>query len=157
MTQPSYQLHTHNGWALSAGAGLTRVVNPALLGARGVGAETAAALLVAAGDNPDRMRSEASFAALCGTNPSPGSPQPPTLTTGHTNTNQHTHNPLMCPPLVGLRLWESGGFGLLLAASVMGVSTPVGQTQLTRIPDGPSSTAACRVSPTTPTWTRRRH
>ena len=24
----------------------------------------------------------------------------------------------MCPPLVGLRLWESGGFGLLLAASL---------------------------------------
>ena len=25
-------------------------------------------------------------------NPSEGSPPPPTLTTGHTNTNQHTHN-----------------------------------------------------------------
>ena len=43
--------------------------NPALLGACGVGAETAAALLVAAGDNPERLRSEASFAALCGTSP----------------------------------------------------------------------------------------
>ena len=43
--------------------------NPALRGACGVGAETAAALLVAAGDNPERMRSEASFAALCGTSP----------------------------------------------------------------------------------------
>jgi transposase len=28
-----------------------------------------AALLIAAGDNPDRLRSEASFAALCGVNP----------------------------------------------------------------------------------------
>ena len=44
-------------------------VNPALLSARGVGADTAAALLVAAGDNPERMRSEASFAALCGASP----------------------------------------------------------------------------------------
>ena len=45
------------------------VVNPALLGARGVGIEVAATLLVAAGDNPHRMRSEAAFAALCGASP----------------------------------------------------------------------------------------
>ena len=43
--------------------------NPALLATPGVGADTAAALLVAAGDNPDRMQSEASFAALCGASP----------------------------------------------------------------------------------------
>src|ERR1700722_9801759 len=42
---------------------------PALLGARGAGPGTAAALLIAAGDNPHRMRSEASFAALCGASP----------------------------------------------------------------------------------------
>jgi transposase len=43
--------------------------NPALLSARGVRPDTASALIVAAGDNPDRMRSEASFAALCGASP----------------------------------------------------------------------------------------
>ena len=43
--------------------------NPALLAATGVGPDTAAALLVAAGDNPGRMRTEASFAALCGASP----------------------------------------------------------------------------------------
>jgi transposase len=43
--------------------------NPALLGARGVGTEVAATLLVTAGDNPHRMRSEAAFAALCGASP----------------------------------------------------------------------------------------
>ena len=43
--------------------------NPALLAATGVGPDTAAALLVAAGDNPGRMKSERSFAALCGTSP----------------------------------------------------------------------------------------
>lgn len=43
--------------------------NPALLAAKGVGPDTAAALLVAVGDNPDRMRSERSFAALCGASP----------------------------------------------------------------------------------------
>ena len=35
----------------------------------GVGADTAAALLVAAGDNPDRFRSEAAFSMLCGSSP----------------------------------------------------------------------------------------
>jgi transposase len=43
--------------------------NPALLGAKGVGSEVAATLLVAAGDNPGRMTSERSFAALCGVSP----------------------------------------------------------------------------------------
>ena len=43
--------------------------NPALLGAKGVGPDTASVLLVAAGDNPGRMRSERSFAALCGASP----------------------------------------------------------------------------------------
>ncbi|MFC9636566.1 IS110 family transposase [Streptomyces mirabilis] len=42
---------------------------PELLGLYGVGPDTAAALLTAAGDNPDRLSSEASFAALCGASP----------------------------------------------------------------------------------------
>ena len=49
--------------------GLCAEANPALLGTLGVGPDTAAALLVAAGDNPGRMKSEGSFAALCGTSP----------------------------------------------------------------------------------------
>ncbi|MGF6884941.1 transposase [Nocardia sp. GAS34] len=40
-----------------------------LLARPGIGPETAAALLCVAGDNPDRMHSEASFAALCGVSP----------------------------------------------------------------------------------------
>jgi len=43
--------------------------NPALLAAPGVGPDTASVLLVAAGDNPNRMKSERSFAALCGASP----------------------------------------------------------------------------------------
>ena len=43
--------------------------NPALLAAYGVGCETAAVLLITAGDNPDRLSSESSFAALCGASP----------------------------------------------------------------------------------------
>lgn len=45
------------------------IAAPGLLEHRGVGPDTAAALLIAAGDNPDRLGSEASFAALCGTSP----------------------------------------------------------------------------------------
>ncbi len=48
---------------------LTRRVCPELLARTGVGFEVASSLLVAAGDNPDRLRSEASFAALCGVSP----------------------------------------------------------------------------------------
>ena len=43
--------------------------NPALLAAHGVGPDSAAALLIAAGDNPARMKSERSFAALCALSP----------------------------------------------------------------------------------------
>lgn len=50
-------------------AQLCAAINPALLAARGVGPEVAATLLVAAGDNPHRMNSEAAFAALCGASP----------------------------------------------------------------------------------------
>ena len=40
-----------------------------LLARHGVGYHTAGSLLCAAGDNPDRLATEASFAALCGTSP----------------------------------------------------------------------------------------
>jgi transposase len=55
-------------------AAITAVVasiNPGLLAAHGVGPDTAAQLLITAGGNPDRLHREASFAALCGTAPSP--------------------------------------------------------------------------------------
>jgi transposase len=42
---------------------------PQLLQRHGVGPDSATALLITAGDNPDRMSSEASLAALCGVSP----------------------------------------------------------------------------------------
>ena len=39
----------------------------------GIGPDTAAALLVTAGSNPERLKSEAAFAALCGVSPVPAS------------------------------------------------------------------------------------
>ena len=51
------------------------VINRAgsLLELPGVGIETAAQLLITAGDNPDRLRSEPAFAKLCGVAPLPAS------------------------------------------------------------------------------------
>ncbi|MET9520750.1 IS110 family transposase, partial [Streptomyces sp. NPDC002994] len=46
---------------------------PQLLALCGVGPETAGQLLTTAGDNPDRLRSEASFAHLCAAAPVPAS------------------------------------------------------------------------------------
>jgi len=43
---------------------LVTEVSPELLSIKGVGPETAATLLVAAGDNPERLRSESAFAHL---------------------------------------------------------------------------------------------
>jgi transposase len=52
---------------------LVRQVAPTLLAVYGVGVHTAAILLVAAGDNPHRLKSEAAFAHLCGVAPIPAS------------------------------------------------------------------------------------
>lgn len=46
---------------------------PELMALDGVGPDTAATLLIAAGDNPERLKSEASFANLCGAAPVPAS------------------------------------------------------------------------------------
>lgn len=43
---------------------------PQLLQRRGIGPDSAAALLITTGDNPDRLNSAAAFVALCGASPS---------------------------------------------------------------------------------------
>ncbi len=48
---------------------LVKRTAPGLVALRGVGVDVAGALLVAAGDNPERLADEASFAALCGVSP----------------------------------------------------------------------------------------
>jgi transposase len=52
---------------------LVAAINPRLLATFGVGPDTAGQLLVTAGDNPDRITSEAAFAMLCGAAPLPAS------------------------------------------------------------------------------------
>jgi transposase len=54
-------------------AELVAATAPRLLELHGVGIDTAAILLVAAGDNPQRIRSEGSWAHLCGVAPIPAS------------------------------------------------------------------------------------
>ena len=44
-------------------------VAPELISLPGIGTDSAATLLIVAGDNPERLRSEASFASLCGVSP----------------------------------------------------------------------------------------
>ena len=57
---------------------------PTLLALQGVGLDVAGQLLVTAGDNPDRIHSEAAFAHLCGVAPIPAS--------SGKNTNRHRLN-----------------------------------------------------------------
>ena len=57
---------------------------PRTLALLGVGTEHAAQLLITAGGNPERLRSEASFAALCAASPIPASSG---------KTNRHRLNP----------------------------------------------------------------
>jgi transposase len=52
---------------------LVAAINPQLLAVKGVGPDVAGQLLVTAGDNPERLRSEAAFAMLCGVAPLPAS------------------------------------------------------------------------------------
>jgi transposase len=49
--------------------GLVAQAAPELVSLAGIGTENAATLLIVAGDNPQRLRSEASFASLCGVAP----------------------------------------------------------------------------------------
>ena len=54
-------------------AELVDTLNPALAQVKGISAVTAAQLLITAGDNPERITSEAAFAMLCGAAPIPAS------------------------------------------------------------------------------------
>ena len=52
---------------------LTRTAAPALVGIFGIGPDSAASLLIAAGSNSERLQSEAAFASLCSVSPKPAS------------------------------------------------------------------------------------
>ncbi len=64
-------LETEHELELIEGAlkGLVIATNVSLLSEKGAGVDVASTLLVVAGDNPERLKSEASLAALCGVSP----------------------------------------------------------------------------------------
>jgi transposase len=66
----SVEIGTHDA-VLDA---ITRTAAPALREAFGIGPDSAAEMMIVAGDNPERFRSEAAFAKLCG--PAPSQPRP---------------------------------------------------------------------------------
>ena len=82
---------------------LCAAANPALLAAHGVGPDTAAALLIAAGDNPHRLHSDASFAALCGASPLPASSGQTTRHRLNRGGNRHANQALWRIAMVRLR------------------------------------------------------
>jgi transposase len=64
------------GWRTARPRGAScarRPAAPRTLALHGVGPDHAAQLLITAGGNPDRLRSEAAFAALCAASPIPAS------------------------------------------------------------------------------------
>lgn len=63
---------------------ITTTIAPKLLAAHGIGPDTATGLLLSAGDNPDRLRSERSWAALLASSPIPASSG---------KTTRHRYNP----------------------------------------------------------------
>jgi transposase len=52
---------------------LVRELAPELVAVKGIGTHTAASVLIAAADNPERLKNEAAFAHLCGAAPIPAS------------------------------------------------------------------------------------
>jgi transposase len=63
---------------------LVAAAAPTLCALKGVGTDVAGAVLVAAGDNPERLRSEGAFANLCGVAPLPASSGKTTVAIGST-------------------------------------------------------------------------
>ena len=88
-------------------ARLTTETAPTLREGFGVGAHTAAELLIIFGDNPDRIRSEAAFAKLCGACPIPASSG---MTTGRHRLNRgghrHAHAALYRAVIVRMRFHQ---------------------------------------------------
>src|SRR5215203_4706303 len=70
---------------------LVAQVAPELVCSPGIGTDHAATLLIVAGDNPQRLRSEASFASLCGV--APISKLPPARSSGIASTEVATETP----------------------------------------------------------------
>jgi transposase len=81
---------------------LVTKASPALMEVYGVGTHVAGQLLVTAGDNPDRLHSDAAFAQLCGTAPLPASSGRTTRHRLNRGGDRHANNALHTIALVRL-------------------------------------------------------
>ena len=96
---------------------------PALLAVKGVGTDIAGALLVAAGDNPQRLHSEAAFASLCGAAPIPAS-------SGRTNRHRLSRgggrdaNRALYPLAIGRMGWDPATRTYVTRRTAAGLSKP---------------------------------
>jgi transposase len=81
---------------------LVTQASPALMDVYGVGTHVAGQLLVTAGDNPDRLHSDAAFAQLCGTAPLPASSGRTTRHRLNRGGDRHANNALHTIALVRL-------------------------------------------------------
>ena len=79
---------------------------PTTLAVFGMGPDTSAALLVTAGDNPDRLRSEAAFARLCGVAPIPASSGKTTRHRLHRGGDRSANRALHIAVIVRMRYCE---------------------------------------------------
>jgi transposase len=73
LAQRHRDLTTQIEWLTARIEPQVTAINPALIAAPGVGPVVAVQLLITAGNNPDRLHNEGSFAALCGAAPVPAS------------------------------------------------------------------------------------
>jgi transposase len=96
---------------------------PALVALRGVGSDTAAALPVAAGDQPERLRSEAAFAHLCGVAPIPASSGKPTRHRLHRGGNRDANRALWVVALGRLR-WDARARACVARRTAEGKTKP---------------------------------
>ena len=85
---------------------LTERAAPELTSAFGIGADSAAELLIVAGDNPERIRSEAAFAKLCGVCPIPASSGKTTRHRLYRGGHRHANAALHRITLIRMRFHE---------------------------------------------------
>jgi len=102
---------------------LVATAAPALVALPGVGTDTAAALLIAAGDNPERLRSEAAFAHLCGVAPIPASSGKTTRHRLHRGGNRDANRALWVVAMGRLR-WDQQTRAYMARRTAEGKSKP---------------------------------
>jgi transposase len=102
---------------------LVKLAAPTLLAVPGVGTDTAVALLVAAGDNPDRLHSEAAFAHLCGVAPIPASSGKVTRHRLHRGGNRDANRALWVITMGRMR-WDTRTCAYVTRRTAEGKSKP---------------------------------